>query len=83
MKFKDALDALKLGKKVKLPSWSGYWKLENDTVMMHCKNGEVLDIRDTQDVMYTLKFIASEDWEVLPDDYEVPVEVLAKFAKGS
>lgn len=64
MTFAKALEALKAGCKIKLPHWKGYWVKENDTVKMYCKNGDVLDIRETEDVFYTLSNIASDEWEV-------------------
>lgn len=67
MVFGKALEALKAGYKVKLPSWVGYWEKEGDTVKMHCKDGVVLDIRETEDVFYTLAFIASDEWEIVGD----------------
>lgn len=81
MKFKEALELMKQGIKVKLPSWSGYWCWENDTIMMHCKDGKVLDIRETDRVEYTMSNIASEDW-VLANEENTPVlggEVLFGF----
>ena len=61
-----ALDFLKLqnGVPMKRPAWYGYWKLSDDgnTVMMHCKDGQVIDIRDTDRVMYTLANITADDW---------------------
>jgi hypothetical protein len=65
MTFAKALEALKAGHKVKLPHWKGYWVKENDTVKMYCKNGDILDIRETEDVFYTLSNIASDEWEVV------------------
>ena len=65
MKFVEALEALKEGKKVKLSNWSGYWVRENDTVKMHCKDGRILDIREMEDVFYTLENIVSEDWIIV------------------
>ena len=65
MEFRKALEALKAGYKVKLPSRAGYWQKDGDTVKMHCKDGRVLDIRETEDVFYTLAFIASDEWEVV------------------
>ena len=65
MNFANALEALKAGHKVKLPSWAGYWEKDGDTVKMHCKDGRVFDIRETEDVFYTLGFIASDEWEVV------------------
>ena len=39
MLFKEALKLMKEGKKVKLPSWGGYWcwNVETNTVEMHCR----------------------------------------------
>ena len=64
MNFGKALEALKAGYQVKLPSWTGYWQKDGDTIAMHCKDGTVLDIRETKDVFYTLGNIASNEWEV-------------------
>lgn len=74
MKFIDALELLKQGKKIKLPSWSGYWIKEDDTVKMYCKDGRVLDIRESEDVFYTLSNIVSEDWK-LAEDEEIHLDV--------
>lgn len=76
MKFIDALELLKQGKKIKLPSWSGYWVREDNTVKMYCKDGNVLDIRETEDVFYTLSNIASENWKVAEDE-EIHLDVHA------
>ena len=71
MKFEEALKLMKLGAKVKLPSWGGYWcwDEEKETIMMHCRNedtdkgqGSILDIRETQRVEYTLKNVMSDEW---------------------
>lgn len=66
MYWKDALEQMMLGNPVKLPSWAGYWKYDKDkeTVLMYTKDGEVLDIRETQRVYYTLSNIASDKWEI-------------------
>lgn len=68
MEFKEALFYLKLGYQMKLPSWGGYWEWQNDTIMMHTKDGEVLDIRETQRVEYTLENIMSDEWDFANDD---------------
>lgn len=64
MKFEKALQLMKQGKRMKLPSWGGYWYWDNEkkTVMMKTKDGELLDIRETERVEYTLLNVASEDW---------------------
>lgn len=74
MTFKEAFEALKQGYKIKLPSWGGYWERDEDTVKMHTKSGDVLDIRETKDVFYTLDFMTSEDW-VLAESYDINLNV--------
>ena len=65
MKFSDAYKEMRSGKKIKFPEWGGYWAWENDTIMIHTKEGEVLDIRKTNDVAYTFSYIIRDDWEVM------------------
>lgn len=72
MKFKEAFKLMKEGQKVKLPSWGGYWYWDKETVMMHCKDGKVLDIRKTQTVDYTLGNVLSDEW-VLADEENTPI----------
>ena len=64
MKFEDALKTMKSGEKVKLPSWGGYWcwNPEKETIIMHTKDGQELDIRETENVEYTLQNILSDEW---------------------
>lgn len=65
MNFQKAYEALKQGAMIKCPEWAGYWKLEDDSIKIHCKDGRILDIRETEDVDYTLNFILRDDWEVV------------------
>lgn len=69
MNFVEALKVMKDGKRVKLPSWGGYWywDAEKQTVMIQCRpedsdQGKLLDIRETQRVEYTLANVASDEW---------------------
>lgn len=74
MKFVDAFKAMKDGKKVKLPSWGGYWYWdeEKQTIIMHTKEGKKLDIRETDRVEYTLGNIISDEW-IIADEENTPV----------
>ena len=62
MKFEEALKAMRSGSKAKLPSWGGYWywSPEKETIIIHTKGGQEMDIRETQSVVYTLQNILSE-----------------------
>lgn len=71
MNFADALKRMKEGAKVKLPSWGGYWYWDDEkkTVMIQCRKkdadqGELLDIRETQRVEYTLMNMQSDEWQI-------------------
>lgn len=70
MDFEEALALMKEGRKVKLPSWGGYWSWdqEKETVIMHTKDGEDLDIRETQRVGYTLENILSDEWQIANEE---------------
>ena len=74
MKFNDAFKAMKDGKKIKLPSWGGYWYWdeEKQTIIMHTKEGKKLDIRETERVEYTLGNIISDEW-IIADEENTPV----------
>ncbi|MGC4019219.1 MAG: DUF2829 domain-containing protein [Muricomes sp.] len=64
MKFAEALKNMKTGIPMKLPSWGGYWcwDEENQTIIMHTKDSQTLDIRETQQVEYTLENVLSDAW---------------------
>lgn len=80
MKFDKALELMKQGFRVKLPSWGGYWCWDDEkqTIMMHCREKDsdtgksVLDIRETQRVEYTLSNILSEEWAIA-DEQNTPI----------
>ena len=73
MRFDEALKIMKDGNKVKLPSWGGFWKWdsEKESIIMHTKDGEELDIRETQVVEYTLGNILSDEW-IVADENNCP-----------
>lgn len=58
-------------RKIKLPSWFGYWKWEDNTIMMYCSDGNIIDIRKTANVAYTFTNIASDEWMIVSDEYEI------------
>ena len=67
LSWKDAWWYLLNGEKIKRPLWKGYWVWENNTIMMHCRDGSVCDIRETDFVAYTFSNIAQRDWMVVEE----------------
>lgn len=72
MNFSEAFEAMRKGAKVKLPSWAGYWTWQNETIMIHTKDGEVLNLLETQRPLYTFENMASDDF-IIADDSNTPV----------
>lgn len=73
MIWSEAFYAMGKGAKVKLPSWGGYWYWDKDkqTIMIHTKDGEEIDIFDTDRPGYTLENIASGAW-IIADEKNCP-----------
>ena len=67
----SALFALKRGHKIKRHHWTGYWKLENGEVMMHTWDGKCINVRDSEDMLYTMENMACNDWEIVTEYHEV------------
>ena len=64
MDFASAYISMKRGHKVKRKHWEGYWIMENGEVIMHCRDGRVINVRDSDDMDYTISNMACDDWEI-------------------
>ena len=74
LSWKDAWWYLLNGERIKRPLWEGYWEWENNTIMMHCRDGSVVDIRETDFVAYTFSNIAQRDWMVVEEPIQKELE---------
>lgn len=80
MDFGAAFKLMMEGCKIKRPSWGGYWYWdpEKETIMMKCRDvdsetgKDLLDIRETLRVKYTIENILADDWQ-LADESNCPV----------
>lgn len=76
MDFSKAYQALKQGKKIKREHWLGYWIKEDNKIMMYCKDGNKLDLTDSEDIFFTIDNLIQDDWVVIKEDNEnVKLEV--------
>ena len=66
MHFQAAYSHLKRGHAICLPEWGGYWTWDDEakTIQMHTRKGEVIDMRDSKDMDYTLSFTFRDDWRL-------------------
>lgn len=74
MSFASAWISMQLGHRIRRKHWSGYWELENGEVMIHCYDDRVLNLRESENMMYTLSACACDDWEIA-DDYGAEKEL--------
>lgn len=65
LQWRDAWFHMLNGARIKRPLWEGYWAWENATIMMHCRDGSVQDILDTENPAYTFTNVAARDWMVV------------------
>lgn len=59
-------ELLKSGTPLKRKEWKGFWIWDRvrKSIMMHCATGEIIDIRSSKDMDFTLTNMYSHDWEV-------------------
>lgn len=68
MNFADALLAMTHGERVRLPWWRGYWSIRKDTIIVHLKDGDEFDIRESPDILETVSYMTSDSWQLVPDN---------------
>lgn len=48
--------------------------MDGNEVMMHCYDGRVINIRDSEDITYTIENMACDDWTIA-DNYGAKGEI--------
>jgi hypothetical protein len=71
MKFQAAYAQMKQGHDIALPEWGGFWRwdAEKATVLMHCKDGEIVDMRESPDMDFTLSHTFRDDWVLITEPW--------------
>ena len=69
MSFAAAVFALQRGHKVRRRHWTGYWVMDGKEVIMHTHDGKEINIRESEDMLYTLSNMACDDWEIADEDH--------------
>lgn len=67
MNFASAFISMQRGHKVKRKHWDGYWVIENGEIIMHTRKGQIINIRDSEDMLYTVSNMTCDDWEIVQD----------------
>lgn len=67
MTFKEAFQFMKSGKKISLPEWGGYWYIEGNEIVIHCKDGKEMKLRDSINIVQSIEFVTRDDWKLYID----------------
>ena len=59
LSFAEVVELLKLGHKVRVPEWRGFWSLEGGKIMAHCYDGDVVEATHFQTNVFR------NDWSVV------------------
>lgn len=70
MKFEELFLTLLSGTPIKRKIWRGYWKYdtENHNIKIFTKNGDVILITETKDIIFTLASTFADDWVIATND---------------
>lgn len=62
------LNLIMSGEKLKRDQWEGYWEWKDDTIFLHCEDGHVMSINESEDVHSTVSNILQKDWVIANAD---------------
>lgn len=68
MIFKEAYEAMKQGADIKRPSWKGFWRKEDETIVMYCKDGSKVPFMETECIFVDIDHMMADDWEIVDWD---------------
>ena len=74
MNFSSALFSMLGGHRVSRGHWEGYWCIENGEIIMHLRDGRILNIRESEDMIYTIGNMLCDDWRIV-DNFGVANEL--------
>lgn len=65
MNFASAFISLQRGHKIRRHHWTGYWYLDDKKeIIMRTYDNRHINIRDSEDILYTVSNMACDDWEI-------------------
>lgn len=70
MTFQQLFPYFAAGVPIKRKKWLGYWKYheETKTINIFTKEGLVIPIFESKDVLFTVSNVMSEDWEIATNE---------------
>lgn len=73
--FKELFADFVAGTPIKRKSWRGYWKYRFGEIEIHSKDGAIIKLSETKDILFTLAGVLQNDWEYGYDyNCDIPVK---------
>ena len=76
MTFKEAYERLKAGQAIRRASWLGYWIADEENVLMRCKDGSVVSMKEGCSPMFTLSNCTADDWIVVDEKHKAELDII-------
>lgn len=78
--FSEAYEEfLSQGVPIKRVEWLGYWAMEDDDLVMYCKNGDIVHLSKGCDPSLTLSNVAENDWMPVNDELRAELDTVREF----
>lgn len=77
MTFNQLFPYFAVGVPIKRKPWLGYWQFDQPTkaIIMYTKEGDIIPLIETNDILYTISNIVSDDWEIATNEKcSIPVK---------
>ena len=74
LSFAEAFVLLKNGKCVRRASWLGYWEPQGENIIMKCKDGRQLSMKDGCVPMCTLENTLAHDWLYVDEAHKAELD---------
>ena len=74
MSFAEAFVLLRNGKCIRRASWLGYWEPDGENVIMRCKDGSQLSMKDGCSPMLTLENTLAHDWLYVDEAHKAELD---------
>ena len=70
MTFNQLFPYFAVGVPIKRKPWLGYWRYATDTnsITMYTKEGLIIPLVETNDILYTISNIVTDDWEIATNE---------------
>ena len=68
MSFQEIYKYFVAGAPIKREGWGGFWRYDIQGIRMYLQDGEVMNIEESPNMIFTLSHTVIDDWEIATRD---------------